>query len=309
MKKILSALTGILITAALILGLSTYLGYRLDPMYTQNSIDAIDAFHELPENSLDAIVYGSSHAWKGCDARPLSETCGINAYNYGCNWQALNTTLLFLEDSFRTQSPRFILIDTFRVDNIKENADLDGEIYYTRRISPFEGKREYLRQCFGHDIGKYINYYLPLTVFHENWTQITKENFAEPSLQEWKDRKGYNASSTVETFEIPDPAGFEQKELSQRAIKILDQMVETSRENDAEIIFFTCPWAGEYCYGDALEKYASEKGCVYLDLFQYMDEMGLDGEKDLRDEGHLNDSGAAKVGSFLGNYIKENYNI
>ena len=307
MKKILTGLLGVVITASLILGLSNYLGYRLDPIYTQNSIDAIDAFHELPENSLDVIVYGSSHAWKGCDAAVMKENCGVEAYNYGCNWQALNTTLLFLEDSFRTQSPRIVLIDTFRVDNIKENADLDGEIYYTRRISSFEGKRKYLRQCFGHDIGKYINYYLPLTVFHENWTQITQENFQEPDLQEWKDRRGYNASSEVKPFEIPDPAGFEQKELSERARKILDQMVEVSHENGAEVIFFTCPWAGEYCYSEAMEEYASAKDCVYLDLFQYMDEMGMDGETDLRDEGHLNDSGAAKVGTFLGDYITENY--
>ena len=309
MKKILTDLIGLVITVSLILALTTYLGYRLDPPFTQNSIDAIDAFHELPENSQDVIVYGSSHAWKGCDALALQEECGLSSYNYGCNWQALNTTLLFLEDSFRTQSPRFVLIDTFRVDNIKENTKLDGEIYYTRRISSFDGKRKYLKQCFGNDIGKYINYYLPLTVFHENWTQITQENFALPSLQEWKDRRGYNASSDVDPYDIPDPAGFEQKELSDRALAILDQMVEDSREKGAEIILFTCPWAGEFCYGDALEKYASEKGCVYLDLFQYMDEMGLDGKTDLRDEGHLNDSGAAKVGVFLGNYIKENYNL
>ena len=309
MKKRLLNLAGVLITTALALAFIMYLGYRLDPPFTQGAMDAIDAFHELPENSQDVIVYGSSHAWKGCDPIPLEEKCGLSSYNYGCNWQALNTTLLFLEDSFRTQSPRYVLIDTYRVGYIKENTDLDGEIYYTRRISFFEGKRDYLKQCFGHSIGKYINYYLPLTVFHENWTEIAKENFSKPNLQKWKKTRGFSANSDVEPFEFPDPAGFEQEELAEKSIKVLDKIVEICHENGAELIFFTCPWAGEYSFGDAMEKYAAEKGCQYLNLFQYVDEIGLDGKTDLQDEGHLNSSGAAKVGGFLGNYIKENYNV
>ena len=309
MKKKLLNLAGALITTVLTLALIMHLGYRLDPKYTQGALDSIDAFHELPENSQVVIVYGSSHAWKGCDPIPMQEECGLSCYNYGCNWQRLNTTLLFIEDSFRTQSPRLVFVDTFNVSRVLENVDMDGEIYYTREISSFEGKKKYLKQCFGNNIGRYVNYYLPIIVFHENWTQITRENFREPNIQKWKDTKGYSSMSHAEPHEIPDPAGFEQLELPEKSLKVLDQMVDVCREKGAEIIFYTCPWSGENKYGNAMEKYASENECVYIDLFQYIDEIGLDGNTDFRDKGHLNDSGAAKVGRFLGKYIKENYNI
>ena len=77
---------------------------------------------------------------------------GIGAYNYGCNWQYLNTTLLFLLDSLRTQTPKVVCIDTYCVGVIELDTDMDGQIYYTRAIKDFEGKREYLKQCFGTDL-------------------------------------------------------------------------------------------------------------------------------------------------------------
>ena len=48
------------------------------------------------------------------------------------------------------------------------------------------------------------------------------------------------------------------------------------------------------------KKYAQENGCVYFNLFEYMDELGIDCETDFGDEGHLNNSGAVKVADFLG---------
>ena len=44
---------------------------------------AIKTFHELPENSIDVIAYGSSHTWKGLNTMKMYEDYGIGAYNYG----------------------------------------------------------------------------------------------------------------------------------------------------------------------------------------------------------------------------------
>jgi hypothetical protein len=58
-----------------------------------------------------------------------------------------------------------------------------------------------------------------------------------------------------------------------------------------------------------MKQYAQDNGCVYFNLFEYIDETGIDGETDFSDTGHLNDSGAAKVADFLGEYIINNYDV
>ena len=83
LKILLSCLITICITIAML----SYCGHLLDPDESETAMDAIKAFHMLDENSLEVIVYGSSHAWRGCDSMEMYRKYGLAAYNYGCNWQ------------------------------------------------------------------------------------------------------------------------------------------------------------------------------------------------------------------------------
>ena len=76
-----------------------------------------------------------------------------------------------------------------------------------------------------------------------------------------------------------------------------------------EVVFYTAPRHGDYLYSNAMKQYAEEHGCQYLDLFEKIEEMGIDGETDFSDENHLNDSGATKVADYLGEYIVNHYNV
>ncbi len=311
MKNILKPTICIVLTIALTVALTASLGSILDPPESSYALDAIDAFHCLPENSQDVIVYGSSHAWKDCDTRVMQDHWGLAAYNYGCNWQAINTTLLFLEDSFRTQSPKVVCVETYKAHYILQDTDMDGQIYYTKKIPYSQGKLDYLKQCFGSDPTRYLSYYLPLTMFHDNWAEISAENFVRPAPEAFLKTAGYmeHQGDLVEPCQAPDYENFPQNALPTESVKILDRMVELCKENGAQLIFFTAPLSYEYCYGDAMAEYAREKGVPYLNLFEHTEEMGLDWETDLRDTGHLNDHGAGKVADYLGRYIKENYDL
>ena len=59
----------------------------------------------------------------------------------------------------------------------------------------------------------------------------------------------------------------------------------------------------------AMKAYAEEHGYPYFDMFELAEEVGLNGETDFSDAGHLNDSGAIKVADYLGKYIVEHYDV
>lgn len=308
--KTVKRLIGCVITLGLIIGSVFYLGNLVRPTDTDIAISTIETFHTLPENSLEVIGYGSSHMWRGLDVMEMYEKYGIGAYNYGCNWQHINTTALFIKDSLRTQSPKVILIETFNVDSILMNTGINGEIYYTRGISDFEGKREYLKQCFQDDWERYLSYYMPLSAFHENWVNINKISFRDPTKGAgFFDTMGYMSSDAVCPITIGDPSAFNQKELNVYALEILDEVVSICKKQNIEIIFYTAPWQGEYEYGDAMERYAEENGCKYFNMFELVEEVGLDGNTDFSDAGHLNDNGSIKVADYLGKYIIDHYGV
>ncbi|MBQ7284514.1 MAG: SGNH/GDSL hydrolase family protein, partial [Oscillospiraceae bacterium] len=248
---------------------------------------------------------GSSHMWMGFDAGSMQEKYGISAYNYGCNWQHLNTTELFIKDSFRTQSPKVILVELFKVNHILQDVGMEGEIYYTRAISEFEGKREYLKQCFGEDKERFLAYYMPLCAFHENWPNINIVSFVKRSYGDFHKTKGAILNEIVVPITIADHTTFEQLELNDDSIKVLDNIVEICKENGTEIIFYVAPYASFYNYSDAMTKYAQENDCVFLDMYKLVDDIGLDENTDFCDSDHLNKYGAYKVADYLGKYIVE----
>ena len=311
MKRRIKRAVGTIIVVLLIAIGVCKLGYLVRPVKSDSSLKAIDTFHDIPENSIEVIGYGSSHMWRGMNPIQMYNKYGIGAYNYGCNWQHLNTTLLFLKDSLRTQSPKVVLIETYLVHEIKENINVDGEIYYTTRINDFEGKRQYLHQCFGEDKERYLSYYMPLCAFHDNWIDLKEASFKKgySSKNDYYKTMGFVESNDVTEIKIPDFSEFEQKKLDKKSIDILDEMVSICRERDIDIIFYTAPYQGKYSYAKAMKKYAEENECVYFDLFEYVDEIGFDGKKDFSDKGHLNTSGSNKVADFLGKYIVENYDV
>lgn len=310
MKEFVKNIGAVIIVCAMIIAGVLYLGELFSPFYTTETNDTIDAFHDLEENTVEVIVYGSSHAWKGFDVMAMYEEYGIGGYNYGCNWQHINTTRLFVEDSFRTQKPKVILIETYLIGEMLMDIDMNGEVFYTREISHFDGKQRYLKQVFGDKKNRYISYYVPFVAFHSNWNNLTRQNFDKDMCKiDFKKTMGYYSSSSTMKVEMPDYTKNYQGELWQKVVDEMDAIVKLCKENDVEIIFYTAPHAYEYRFYNAMKEYAEKTGTKYINLLEYMDEMGFDPNTDFWDKGHLNSSGSKKVALFLGKYMTDNYEL
>ena len=284
----------------------------LRPVYSDMSLATIDAFHELPENSVDLIVYGSSHSWRGINTKELTDDFGIQSYNYSCMWQHINTTDLFVHDSLRTQKPKIAVIDMGNIDAILRDTEIVGEVYYTRKIKHSDAKKRYLRECFGNDYGRYASYYLPLSMYHAGWTDITAASFDKSGLQpkSYIESRGYLGFDSCESVSVSDGSEYWENPLPDESVRVLDDMVEALSREGAKVILVTVPYySNEFIYRDALKQYALDKGCAYLDFFELSSQIGLNGDTDFSEWDHLNNSGAHKVTEYLGEYIRENYEL
>lgn len=291
---------------AVLVGIS---GWLFRPYDADPCICAIEAFHDLPENSVDVIVYGSSHGWRGVNAVEMYDRYGIGAYNYCANWQNLSTEALFVFDSLRTQKPKVALIETYKINNVFTDEDFCGEIYYTKWIPDFDKKKEYTIRAFGNQWERYFAYYFPFSQFHSSWNELKVDNFINMyDKEEFLGTMGYyyhpdDSPEKTMTVDFGNPAEFAQKDLDDITIELLDEVVEECHKNDVCVIFFSTPWQGQNEYHDAMTAYAEQSGCEYIDFFEIADDVGLDGSMDYMDLGHLNDVGAKKVADYIGEYI------
>lgn len=310
MQQNTKRIIGFLVTTCLTVGLIIGLGQFVRPVTDSDGcIASIKTFHEMPENTFEVIGYGSSHMWKGLNAMAMYENYGVGAYNYGGNWQRLNTTLLFMQDSFRTQSPKVVLVECFKIDDILEDTDVNGEIYHTTMFPESKEKQDYLKQCFGDDLERYLSYYVPLAAFHSNWSSLEPGNFVwNSSTTDYAKTMGSELWDLYGYADFGDYRYFQQWELPEKSIEVLDKMVELCKKNNTEIIFYIQPYQGQFVYNQAMQEYAEKNDCVYLNLYEHVEEMDLKGE-DYYDLGHTNTIGATKIANYLAKYIVENYDV
>lgn len=307
-RNILSCIVLILIIAAMWLCCETI----LRPVYSDMSLATIEAFHSIEDNSQDVIVYGSSHSWRGVNTKQLYDDYGIAAFNYSCMWQRFNTTRLFLTDSLLTQKPKVAVIDVGNMSEILKDTDVVGEVYYTRKLKMTEDKKKYLKECFGNEAGRYVTYAIPLVMYHSGWNDLSEKSFSDVSASaaDFVESRGYFGFENSVPVAVNDGSDYWEDVIPDATMTILDDMVNTCHANEIEVVLITVPYySNEFIYRDALKEYASEKGCRYIDFFELSTEIGLDGENDFSDTDHLNHNGACKVTKYLGEVLKENYDL
>ncbi len=304
-RKFISVICCIILTSILIY----QSGELLSPDFSGDCINAQKAFDKLPSGSAEVIVYGSSHAWQGFSISEAYNKYGLAVYNYGSNWQHINTTALYFYDSLRTQSPKVAVIECFLAGEALYDTDLNGEILYTRNITFLSEKTNYLKQCFGNKPERYLSYYMPLYTFHDNWANLTKYKFVNPTtVVSIYSQLGYLPSDDITEVDI-NYSEFDQFPLSDKAKETLDGIVDRCKKEGIEIVFYTAPYKGEYVYCEAMKEYAKENDCAWINLFEKSDEAGIDYKTDFQDIGHLNDSGARKVADYISKFLVENYNL
>lgn len=303
MKKVLQFFIFIFILYMII----NKIGWKLRPDGTDYSIRQIQALHAYPDNTFEILVYGSSHSWTAFDSVRFQKEFGLNTYNYSDNWQKLNTTYLFIRDSLKKQSPKVIFIETYHIDSTMKDVDMNGEIYYTRAIPWSLEKLEYIRYCFQDEHIRYLTYLFPILLFHDNINNIAINN---PTLDidYFKSSNGYLENNNDSPILINYSKG-NQSDLPKDSLEILYDIVLLCKTRGIMPIFYTVPYATDtYEYSDALTKFAKENDCYYINLFDEMDEVGIETNSDFANEGHLNINGAKKITDYLGNYLI-NHNI
>ncbi|MCR5358028.1 MAG: hypothetical protein K6E63_11570 [Lachnospiraceae bacterium] len=285
------------------------------PKYVHENLDGRITQEYYPQAKYsDVIFVGSSTVHSAVDPRVLWEEQGISSYVRANASQTMWISYYMIEDAVKLRKPEMVCLDVTFIkygdDFVEEPStrkSLDG-----MRLS--SSKIECIKASMGPD-EKMAEYIMPLFRFHSRWKELSLDDFRYAYYNKAVTFNGYLPDEEVDPVEEKELVYTKEgdTEISGRNLYYLNKAIELCRSKGITVMLFKTPahssnWSTDY--DDQINSVAKEYGLTYINFDEYNDEIGLDYTADTPDKGsHLNTSGAVKFSSYLGRYLKDNYNI
>ncbi len=311
MKKRIICVVSFLLAFVLIVGVCReFFSFKyLDSIYK------MEAFYELEDNTVDVLVLGTSHAYQGVNTAVLWQEYGYTAYDLCGSAQPLWNTYFYLEEALKTQTPKLILLDAFAVHYTFDYSEPSKAIKNTYGLKFSATKLNAIRESF--DFCEHgLQYYFEFLQSHSRYSD-TSESDLYPYLANeelYKNSKGFYCYYTSKAVEDVDVSNVQYLNyMTDKNYEYYTKIIELAQSKNIPIAITVIPFVtNQYYQGhfNEAEKIAEEYGVPFYNFFtDYKTAINLDYSTDFADSQHLNHLGNTKLTRFLGEMIKEEYNV
>ena len=288
-------------------------------------------FYDEKEKSLDMVYIGGSAAFVYWEPLRAWNSYGFTSYNFAHNSIVPQAIKYYIEEVEKTQSPNLYLIDLrpFQYGEVYEGNPKQQCMYteayirngtdsmnysYTRYKLINEAVKDKEKRLYYHlDFFKYksrLQTLLSTILLSESGDVRETEfidNIAENRL------KGFSFIYKTAKVKFTDHSSVtEVGTIDPEVHKYFIDLLEYCKEKERKILFIVHSYVQtkahkmEYNYmKEVIEQY----GFDFLNTNDYYKEIGLDYNKDLYNNNHVNVFGAEKYTDFVAKYIDEKYNL
>ena len=319
LKKIISIIQipiKIMLVCVMAYGIYTY----FNQVFINEDIDYGASFHSLPNDTMDVIVLGSSHAQYSFVPNFFYEDTGFSSYVMGSPCQPLEVSYEMLKEALKTQSPQLVILEVYTAMPLRRVCEAD--VCYVAGQYLMTGDEKYNTINYL-DEEKAKTYYNDFLNLHNNWKDAT-------TLSDWKInpklRKTYDNIDTAFGYIYQKPAkspyGNHWKaevfaetidvELDELDLESLNNIYNLCHENDIELLLYKTPIDGmdveNQSYLHKVWEWANAKDVAYLDFFELQDDLNY-----LlwlhSDSYHSYVNGAGLITATISDFVKDNYDI
>lgn len=268
---------------------------------------SLDSYYDLEEDIVDVVFFGSSHCYCSIDPSVLWDDYGIASFNLAISGQDFAGTYYTMKESLKTQKPKVFVVDLY--SSLYLGYAVEGNLY--RNTLPFKYSKNYyeLIDSLVKDEERKMDFWTRWPIFHTRYKELKKEDF-DTNLPTYL---GYHAEYVTNPvgeliyYDTEEYTPFPE-ERNEWFLKI----IELAQENNVELCFVIAPYTAkesEHMLHNYAKKVATENDIPVLDFIQLSEEIGLNTDTDFIDWGHTNHSGAAKISKYLGDFLKETYDL
>ncbi len=273
----------------------------------------ITNYYNLPEDTVDVLVVGTSLGYAGVNTNVLWTEYGIAAYNLCGAEQPYWITYHWLQEALRTQRPKLIILDAKAATYTLEYSKRGRTILSTYGIRDFETRMSAIAACVKEE--DFWGFALGWPQIHSNYPKVNEDSFRYPPDNDGRgpNWKGYIEADLTEQHEKPSlvwnttkkPMVARQEEW---LIKTLD-LIEESGIPCLIVAFPNPDYANDHMYYNSLWHIAEDYPFRTVNYNDPNLRLRLAYSSDFADWQHLNVKGSVKFTRRLGEDLKAKYDL
>lgn len=315
MKKSLTRIISFMVLLAVSLGAFLH----VFSIKQSDGILQMQRYYKLPEDTVDVLFLGSSHAYVNFNNAALWDEYGIASYDLGGSNQPLWNSYYYLKEAVKTQDIKLVVLDAYSVTAEFEYQSEDAAIInntYGIRLS--RNKIDAIKASCPPE--RKMDFLLDYAQFHTRYPYLERGDFSsdfggQSQSCNWfdDDWKGQYLLNHHTPIEIADVSGItESAELYPKAESYYRAIIELAQKNGLDIAVVVTPYQikeEEQKKYLTAERIAKEYGVNFLNCNLNLYDTGLDLNTDYTDDSHMNAPGTVKFSHYIGVWLKANYDI
>ena len=323
--------------AALLCVTLALLSALLTPMFGVEAKYSVQDAYDLPNNTVEVVAFGPSTLRRGVSPAYLYETDGLAVYNSCSDSQPPIAARYLLNDLLKTQKGtlKVVLLDAATL--VKNTEFFDTSVGAERVLAcmkPSLNKLQYMiNMAEDYEDFAFEEHLVPVLRYHSRWAELDEEDFTGmqsgdamkllcgqplyPAMFLSNISRGsggaYSLDEKVITADVREASEEELEALwNAKCVHHIDQIVQTCKENGINVLLVTTPrnsWTDTL--HDSVSLYADKHGLNYLDMSDsaVWQATGLSFDTDFYDSKHPNLLGSRKISKYLGDYLKQHYEL
>ncbi|MFI3284280.1 MAG: hypothetical protein R3Y57_04275, partial [Erysipelotrichaceae bacterium] len=238
----------------------------------------------LPEDSMDVIVLGSSHAQYSFNPTFFYQDTGTYSFVLGSACQPLEVSYEMLKEALKTQSPQVVILEVYTALPLRCICEADSSYIIAQYQMRDEEKYNTINFLPEEKAKTYYNEFL---VYHNQWKYMTSLEDLKPSESLIEDISKINQSFGyiyLEQTKIDNSWYAEihnsdlDVELDETDQLALNQIYELCKQEGIELFLYKTPIDSmddeNQSYLKKVWKWAEEKGVPYIDFFEESESLG-----------------------------------
>ncbi len=305
------------------------------------STNCIRDFYKQKADTIDVIYLGNSCVYTGISPVEIYENSGITGYSFSSSGQKTWSSYYLLKDALKTQKPKVVFLEAG--ETLCEQKD-EEELNKRNVIDSMplsENKLSMINDSI-YNFSQYdkLGCIFPILRYHSRWNRIKENDLRKFAKKGEITYKGYLLERKIAAYNqkddkdkkrdirdkkenenqnndlvnnIKENADLEnsKKNVTDDSEYAINKIMKLCKENNCELVLIKIPeptyWTSTKY--EAVKNFAEKKGLKYIDL-NYDSNITMDWNDDTQDGGnHLNVYGAEKIGNYLANYLKVNFEL
>lgn len=284
------------------------------------------------KKDIDIAIYGSSHAYCSYNPRIIDSITKTRSFNFGNGGQHLLVSKYVLDETLKKTSPKLVVLDLFspflKRPSKEMYISLQTYNYYYFNFS-LDKIRSVLNVFPSQNVSSVIFPGLNRKDFKYDFKLERNTRYKYPKSSNANPYRGY-VGFNLKMKEKEDDLSIKQllafknhvetskkkydKLTVEEKIDLLD-FIEKVQLNGGEVLLVVSPYYDAFKvdsqYGEFynfIMDLSESKNIKLLDFNMLWEKLNFN-KDDFKDKSHLNLKGGNKVSKYLGEYIKENYNL